>query len=1179
VFLKKLTITNFKTFIGSKELIFSKGYTVLSGPNGSGKSNTLDAILFVLGRSDERLKKTVAEVISKDFKSNKLLADFAEVELVFSYESALNGTELPEIRIARQLRIPASGKSYSIYKLNGKETNLSEILKRVPIMEHNIVKQGEITSRMYETPESRRKLIEKVAGLAQLDPLITESSAKIINAKETLKRIDLLLKDRQARLSKLEKEKFRTLKYRKLERELRKYKALKKYSTKTELIYKLSQIEEEINNTNLEIAQIGKVITRYQDQKTQLVAQIEKLREQKQDLEGEKTKLMATQEIASQRIEEIDQFLDEIKIKVSALEKQKGKLHIELKKLKQNKEKILEKMRREIEEQNKILKNINDLQFEIKNLELTLPRLKEEVNQLDLKRTAIYMQINEKDNTIHQLDSKIQELRQNRINLEERAAEYLEIKQDQSSNLRKARGELRRLESQIQVNTRKIEKYQQEIILNKQTIEKQQTRLRDIELKKVELQNELSRYQSLLKEAKPNYSQAVQRVLEGRNRGDLKGIIGTVIELIEEIKPEYAIAIEAAGGLKLQNIVTQNFEATKKVIEYIKNLRVGKITFYPLDLLEEWTLKPTPNDQKVIGKIIDLIKFDRENYQRVMSNVFKNTLIVQDLDTAKKYRTYRAVTRDGDLVEPGGWVTTRGKFEPRFLLIKEFYRKKIGELTSEIEKMDQLRETIRKEHAKLEKKNQARQSSVEELVGNNNFRRGQIDELQKKIARLELEIQKWNKELDKINKLLLEKKAEEQNAHIQLSKALEEGEILQQEKEQIEKAIAETELGRTEQLIEKYRKEIRELRENHRKFDDNRGIFNEQINQIERNLSSITLRLEGIETRINSDLLKNKEQLLAEREKFSTKVKNESDQIKKISSEITKLENQQKEIKLHIQKIDTEILDLEEKKNDLKAYITEELQRKKIRIELQIQELEEKIQKLGLEIKEDFIIDLEEINNNIDQLELEISALGLIDQQAPEKYDTEQERLTELLTKKDNYQRELEEASKTKGELLTQKRRKFLKTISEINEHLDEIFIKLYGKGHASLVLLDKNHPLESGIDIKVDVGSGTVDFIGTLSGGEKSMVALAFIFAIQKYQSAPIYFLDEIDSYLDDTHCEALGRVIQDLSRESQYIVITPRMNALITYADRIYGVWLQDGTTEIVCQYAEDYASVEES
>jgi chromosome segregation protein len=154
-------------------------------------------------------------------------------------------------------------------------------------------------------------------------------------------------------------------------------------------------------------------------------------------------------------------------------------------------------------------------------------------------------------------------------------------------------------------------------------------------------------------------------------------------------------------------------------------------------------------------------------------------------------------------------------------------------------------------------------------------------------------------------------------------------------------------------------------------------------------------------------------------------------------------------------------------------------------------------------------------------LELEISSLGLIDNQAPEKYEAEKKRLVNLLKKKTDYERELEEALGTKDDLLKQKELKFLQTISEINRYLEDIFIKLYGRGHASLVLKDTRNPLQSGVDLKVDVGSGTVDYIGTLSGGEKSMLALAFIFAIQKYKPAPIYFLDEIDSYLDDSHCD----------------------------------------------------------
>jgi chromosome segregation protein len=222
---------------------------------------------------------------------------------------------------------------------------------------------------------------------------------------------------------------------------------------------------------------------------------------------------------------------------------------------------------------------------------------------------------------------------------------------------------------------------------------------------------------------------------------------------------------------------------------------------------------------------------------------------------------------------------------------------------------------------------------------------------------------------------------------------------------------------------------------------------------------------------------------------------------------------------------------------------------------------------------------LEHVNREINRLETEISSLGLLDHQAPEKFEAESERLTDLLKKQETYEKEIEEALETKNDLMTQKKLKFLKTVSEINTYLDEIFVKLYGRGHASLVLLDKTNPLETGIDIRIDVGSGTVDYIGTLSGGEKSMLALAFIFAIQKYKPAPIYFFDEIDSYLDPNRTEALGRLLKEFSRNSQYIVITPRLNALSTYADRIYGVWLENGTTEIVCQQAEDFAATEET
>lgn len=1180
MYLKKLIITNFKTFTGAKELIFSKGYTVLSGPNGSGKSNTLDAILFVLGRSDERVKKTVAEVISKDFNTNKLLADYADVTLVFSNNDSHNtGDNGEDIIVSRQIRIPSSGKAYSVYKLNEKDSSLGEILKTLPIMDYNIVKQGEITSRMYETPESRRILIEQIAGLAELDPLITESSAKIVNSRETLKRIGFLLKKAKAQLEELEKEKGRTLNYRELEGELKKYKALKIYSTKLELIARLDEIDNQIEDKAEEISQLEEKISDLKQEIDRIDKQIAQLMQEKQKFETKKTEISITYEMDLKKIEEFDQRLDELKQLMTALEERVSKIQSDLKKSNADKQKILKKMKKSLDEQNVILNQIKELQFENTNLELTLPRLKEKVNELDLKRTELYNQVKEKENATREIDSQIRELRQKRINLEERIEEMTELQQEQTAILGKAKRELSNFEGQIKVNSQRIEKYKQEIIINRQVLEKQAYTFQENELKRINLQNEIQRYQTLLEEAKPNYSLAVQRVLEAREKKEIKGVVGTVIELIENIIPDYAIAIEAAGGAKLQNIVTEDFDITKDIINYIKKFNVGKITFYPLDVLQDWQLKPTPNDQKIIGKIIDLIKFDREKYQRVMNNIFKNTLIVQDLDAAKKYRAFRAVTKDGDLVEPGGWVTTRGKFEPRFLLIKEFYRKKIGNLRDEYEELTTMSKNLENDRLKLENENKTKQMKLEELVDSKSMAKGRIIELQKRVKDLASDLSKGQNEFEKLNSLLLETKAEEQNAHVQLAQLLEDLENLNKEKEAVDIAIAETELGKTEKQIDANRREIYKLRDEHRKFDKEREMFNTQITQIDSNITLRSSRLEDLENRITQELMKEKISVMTKRNEFLAKIESGNNQLNTILQNMTNIDGRiaekRKEYSGYENTIRAHTVSIDQCKN----YINEELQARKIRIEVRIQEAEEKIEKLGLEITEDFEIDLERINQEIDRLELEISALGLIDHQAPEKYEAENTRLNELLIKKTDYERELEEALGTKEDLLTQKKLKFLSTIADMNKHLDEIFVKLYGKGHATLIILNKANPLESGVDIEVDVGSGTVDYIGTLSGGEKSMVALAFIFAIQKYQSASIYFLDEIDSYLDDTHCEALGRLLKDLSRDSQYIVITPRMNALITYADRIYGVWLEGGTTEIVCQHAEDFASMGES
>lgn len=1187
MYLKKLFVSNFKTFNGSKELIFSKGYTVLSGPNGSGKSNILDAILFVLGRHDERLKRTVAEVISKDFNTNTLHADFAEVKLVFSTSpNSKNDDDPDDIVIVRQVRVPGSGKPYSLYKLNGKDATLNEILNILPVMDYNIVKQGEITSRMYETPESRRMLIEKIAGLAQLDPLISESTAKITNSKENLKRISLLLKDAQGRLKDLEREKDRTLKFRALENELKKFKATKIYSTKLELQTKLNEFEDQIKSKNEDIAVVQAEIVNLEREIDRILANIDSMEQERREFERKKTEIAVRYEMDLKNIEQHDKRLAEIASLIQSIEDRIDELKKEIDKLDQEKQKILTKIKKSIESESTTLNQIKDLQFENKNMELTLPRLREQGRELDLKRTTLLTQIGDKEKGLHQVDIKITELRQKRVSIEEKIEELEENKMDQSSNLGKTNRELKRFEGEMSGNTQKMEKLKQEIQANSQFLESQSLTIQDYEGKIVDFQKDLTYYQQLLQEAKPNYSFAVQKVLEGRNKGELEGVIGTVIELIEDIKAEYAIAIEVAGGAKLQNIVTTDFETTKEVISYVKKSDVGKITFYPLDILGDVPLNQTPNDSKIIGRIIDLIKFDRSKYQKVIANIFRNTLLVKDLDTAKKYRSFRAVTLDGDLIEPGGWISVRGRFEPRFLLIKEFYRKKVGELKAQFDNVQQISKKLKAEQKKLEEQTRNKQTNLEELGNSNNIAKGRVLELKNRIQELEENVVKFQNELEQIKTLLVDTKVEEQNAHLKLSKVLEELEVIKAQKEELDGEIANTELGKTEQLLDKNRREITKLREGLRESEKEREIYNAQITQIESNIGLLKSRNTDSENRINKELIIERDSVSSKKYEIVAKIEAENSMINTILKKITELEAGQKNLHENKENLSEQIVTNKRKIEDIKKFIAEELQTKKIRIELRIQELEKQIQDLGVEFAQDFKFNLEQVNQEINRLELEISSLGLIDQQAPEKYETENTRLNELTGKRETYEKEYEQALETKGDLLTQKKLKFRQAISEINAFLNEIFVKLYGKGQASLVLIDKSggsineeeDALQGGVDIKVDVGSGAVDYIGTLSGGEKSMVALAFIFAIQKYKSAPIYFLDEIDSYLDDSHCEALGRLLKELSKNSQYLVITPRRNALSNYADRIYGVWLENGSTEIVCQQAEDYTVIEE-
>ncbi|MFX0134842.1 MAG: ATP-binding protein [Candidatus Hodarchaeota archaeon] len=1167
--LKKVIITNFKTFLGRHEIEFpEKGLSVLIGPCGSGKSNILDAILFAMGIIDERRKQTVLEVITQEHETHNQLANSAEVELIFENLDGVQFENENKLIISRQLRIPSSGQFYSIYKMNGKESTKSEILKTlykfgIQPDGYNIIKQGEISTRMKDTPESRKQLIEIVSGLSEFDPMIIDAESKIENARNNLKQIDLLLKESKRQLSELDKERERALEYKKLESKFNQLKGLK-------IQYRKFQYLADIDNLKLEIGKIQKIIQEVESESNELFQSLKKNEQLYEELRSKITELEKKRSSLTGHAKSIDEQIREIELEIKQNEEKhkyqkrdrKDVLLKEINKLESKRLELSSKMEDNVKKNNKIQREVREvrdvlekynkelpeLQSKNKAILLKMSNLKDEINKQTRLKDKIDKEIGELRIRKDQVDSKFEEIS---VNLERKNRKVIQINSDLNSMATRKSSYTRSINS--------ITKFFQESLIELKDLEKNQPILnRDLE----DMRKLLEKYKEQMKSLKPRYSSDVKLILKGRDNGELPGLIGTILDLIniKEINPDYAKAIEAAVGDFFEHLVAENFDASKKIVEYVKEKDLGKITVYLYDKIKGWDEKELPNIPGIINKLINLINF-KAKYRQLLSFVFKDTVLVQDLETAYKiHENFRAVTLNGEVIEPKGYIITQGKFEPKFLLLSEYYKVKIKELEESISVKNKELESINRKINKIYIKRETETKRKDEL----NRSIGQIDGKKEEILNIkdevEQDIQDLRHEINILNDNIVDYQVEIQNKQMDLANAFNELEALKSDKIKLDEELKKTEYGPIEKKIRENNNTLKKLRKEVRDLEKKRSNYRNQIVDIDSSIKIYRERYNNSIAKID-ELDKEKNSLERRMDELLSKMESQNTEIAELYIEIQTSEKQQKKLQDEIElkkeeesfKIN-QISKLNEKIHSLNNTIA--------RKEAFIEESENKLDEMGIKLDEIQKIDIEKVNSDIYSLDNQMKIFGLVDPTAPEKYERENLKYEERIAKEEIYTNELEEAMNTFSDLIEQKKNKFLKTLQKINVHLKKIFNYFYKDGHAKLIPQNVKDPLNSGIEIEVDLGSGKINNIKSLSGGETSLVAISVILAIQEFEgkSAPFYFLDELDAHLDNTKGEKLAHLIAKMAENHQYIIVTPKNKYLAKLANRVFGLTKND-------------------
>ena len=1148
MYIKELEVDNFKSFANDVTIPFLKGFTTIAGPNGSGKSNIIDSILFALGLASARNLRTeqLSDFISTHTKKNE-----AFVKVVFEPDDKTEES----ITVARRIKKSSQGFN-SIYYLNDQVSTLTEIHSRlekyhITPNSYNVIMQSDVMSIVNCSNVERRKIIDEIAGIADFNRRIDKAQEELLTVEERVENANLILTEIESNIERLAQEKETALKYQKLKTE------------KFQLESQITTVKYFDLKRNLELAHQN--ILEFNKKKKDEELNLKKLEEKLVEIKKRYSEISdlvknngeAEQLETKKQLEELKGNIQRKNLAISAVEKT---IHDNLKTIENSKNGIenhkekIEKINLKIEEK-KV--EISQIEENIKIQEKELSKILEEVSGLNQNADK---QLEERNNLKKELEKLKEEewsIKSDSIPLE---TELATLKKD-IENAKKTLGELTSFKANFKTNQDKLNlqieeltkemgdcKLAQENIMY--NLDKNKNEMSDVmydiqlaQKKIVTIEAQKSAYEEI------NLGRAIDSILKAK----IRGVHAPLLQL-GSVDKEYSTALEVAMGGRMKNIVVDDEDSARVCIDYLKSARAGVATFLPLTKMKKAPSSlRLPKEKGVVDFAINLVDFD-DVYLDVFYYALGETLIVEDYDSAKRLiGKYRLVTLDGSLFEKTGAITggdrqnTGLKFSQNQDDELAKYKTRFGELQKQYSALESKQKELQERQEKIRNNYSNTMTALNgakiELNNlNNNAKNNEqrIEECNKTIKENEPKIQSIEKKLEKF---------ELQQVDLN-DKML----VLQDKIAEIESKMTEGELKKLKEMtasienqIKEYQNQIlkcnSEINESNREIDFNKDLMAAKEEQIQR-------------------LLKDNE--IAENDKVKY-----AEEIKEIEVKAAELEEKIKELGvklIELQKqrdlVQEELLSAESQKNKITNEIdkiaeqVESFKTRRAELEPQLEEIrnELKVNDIDINTLVPTEISTEEITGKIQRLQKRMEEMEPVNMLAIDAYD-------EVKARQDEKKAQIETLTNERRQILEKmtgyeqiKKETFMKTYNNINEHFKNIFAQL-SEGEGSLELENPESPFEGGLTIKAQIRDKTKQKLGAMSGGEKSLTALALVFAIQKYLPAPFYALDEVDASLDGINLARLSDIIKEQAKNTQFIVVTHKQN-MIKSADRTIGV-----------------------
>lgn len=1191
--IKRIVIQGFKTYKNQTVIdLISPQFNVVVGRNGSGKSNFFSAIRFVLSDAYTHMSREERQGLIHEGSGTVMSA---YVEIVFDNSDRRLPISKDEVLVRRTI-----GLKKDDYSLDGKSATRSDIMNLLESAgfsrsnPYYIVPQGKITGLTNAKDSERFNLLKDVSGAKVFELKLKESLKEMEYSNLKRQRIDEALSSINERLSDLQLE----------SNDLKTFQTL----DRSRKILEFNLFDREISDLAVEIE---KIEIKYQEQLegsngdlSQLEAGESEVKSLESEIKHLKSEIKLINLEKDQNVLYQNQLLDEISIKQVKLDELKRNINQST----EHTESLVGDIKHYQDLINQAKESISNLKPELKQLHETESELKQSLIQLSTKQRAIYSKQSrflkfdtkhDRDEWLKQKISNIsKDLRTKEVEFN-RLKEQVASKDEQVVEVQQRFNELSELvaANDIQNETTGIQKEinSLKLSINESSDERKNLWRQEIRYKSINdsLTNDLTNANNLVNQTMDRLqSQGLKAVQEIAERLNLQGnVLGPLVDLFT-VSDKYKTAVEVIAGASLFHVVVDTDETASKLMEELVRQKVGRVTFMPLNRLNtpQHVRYPDSTENQCIP-LIKKIKFSDSRITPAIQYAFGRTIVCNDLvkgsDLAKSYNL-TAITLDGDRVD------TRGA-------LSGGYRDMKTSRIDAIKTQTKIRQTLLENQEKLQETEQ-RINEINQLCTQLN------SELQSKMRELD---SKYSS-IDPIKAELSQTKNKKTRLEQELAGLYSSLESISVMKQTLSTNLQQhqDELGSdfSQSLSETEVKTLKELNSQIEKLED-------EMNKVVAKSSDVETQLVKYETEVSINYRPRLKKLIDESQNPETRV-NEFE-IEEVEQELQRLTSQLNELETKTESIMVEYSGLQDSKsekelqvkriNNKQLKLTEKLEKTAKRAEANLnkksiltsrrEEVNKKIRDIGVLPEEAFdhekyeqygsdelLRQLSDVNNQLKQY-------NHINKKAIEQYEMFMTKHGDLIERRQELDVSRDSINNLIDNLKTQKDQAISKSFKMVAKSFTQIFEKLVPAGTGRLIMQKKSGDNGETIDVEEISETGIEDYVGVsisvsfnskhdeqqrieqLSGGQKSLCAIALILSIQNCDPAPFYLFDEIDANLDGQYRTSVAQLIETLSAKAQFICTTFRPE-MLQVADKFYGVTF-DNKVSLVNEITRDDAT----